>query len=84
MSEVTEAEKIQLLGEQLIEAVEGITRLAHIVNQINERLEWLEGQPTRYDLKNELTHLHNEVHEIQKHLGLDGSVPKAKRQVKYV
>ena len=53
----------------------------------NDLGDWLEAQLDKLDFKysdmkqmrHELTHLHNEVHIIQKEYGYDGSVPGRKQ-----
>ena len=34
-------------------------------------------------LKNRVTYLHNELNEVKKNLGMDGSVPRVKRRSSY-
>ena len=72
---MTDSEKIQLLGEKQGELFIMFSNLADIVQGINERLERVEHMKRR---DNEVTYLHNEVNEIKKVLGLDGSVPTKK------
>lgn len=99
-------EKVQFLGEKVIELNERVNKLCRvlgIVNQfqrdynkqhnteIDNILEWGDNLGTwleaglkevnyKYNdlkqIRNELTHLHNEIHDIQALLGIDGSMPR--------
>ena len=76
--------KMDFLGEQLTQEVYRLLRLIHLVENINERVESLEARYETgnkgklFEMRNELTYLHNEVREISNHLGLHGEIPKIK------
>ena len=89
---MTPEEKLQFLGEQLFEEVERVNKLIKLVSGIYNDLTELLARTWQLNYNkshldnrlNELTHLHNEMTEVQKLLGLDGSVPKIKvRQSRY-
>ena len=74
--------KVDFIGEELTQEVYRGVRLTRVMENIFERLEKLEGRYSTgnkgvlYEMKNELTHLHNEIRDVQKLLGIDGSEPK--------
>ena len=69
---MTDEEKIQVLGEKQIELFDLFNRVINLIGNMNDRLERLEHRKSK---DNEVTYLHNEINEIKKVLGLDGSVP---------
>jgi hypothetical protein len=89
---MTTEERVQFLGEQLLGEVDRVNKLIELIGQVYKDVTELLGRNWELNYNrnhldnrfNELTHLHNEVSDIQKHLGLDGSVSKIKiRQSRY-
>lgn len=85
MSKTEELEgKVQFLGEKLIEEISRTNTLLRIVGELNDLVWEIKDKNEKiefsnynfFQTKNELTHLHNEVRDIQALLGIDGSVPK--------
>lgn len=84
----TEA-KVQFTGEQLTQLVYRVVSLTRIMNVLDKRIGDLEanysiGNKGRwFELRNELTYLHNELNEVKKLLGLMGYEPTIKPKNKY-
>jgi len=84
-------EKIQLLGEELAGVVQRVNDLIPLIRELYEQVGKLLNKD--YDItfnenrfrntRNEVTYLHNEVHELQKLLGLHGEEPKVPKEEKY-
>ena len=83
----TEA-KVDFTGEQLTQLTYRVVSLTRIMQNLLERVEELEdrynvgNKGIAYELRNEVTYLHNELNEVKKELGLHGETPK-KRTSKY-
>lgn len=83
----TEA-KVDFTGEQLTQVVYRVVSLTRVMQNLLERIEGLEdrynvgNKGIAYELRNEVTYLHNELYEVQKLLGLHGETPR-KRSSKY-
>ena len=81
-------DKIQLLGEELAREVQRVNELIPLIKELYDQVGKLMSKD--YDItfnenrfrntRNEVTYLHNEVNEIKKLLGIDGSVPKGKHK----
>lgn len=99
MNKLLTEDNIELLGTLLKDEIERVTKLCRIVNDIyelvgeyiemcgevlakNNEIEWNEGRFR--NMANELTHLHNEMRDVQKLLGMDGSVPKQEGRYGYI
>jgi hypothetical protein len=88
---MTTEEKVQFLGEELLKEIDRVNKLIELIGHIYEDVNELLGRNWELNYNrnqldnrfNELTHLHNEVTDIQKHLGLDGSVPKTANRYEY-
>ena len=90
---MNDTEKIQFLGEELCREVTRVNELLPLIKHLYDMVAELLGKDyditfneTRFrNTRNEITYLHNEVNEIKKVLGLDGSVPsvKPKRRSSY-
>ena len=80
----TEA-KLQFLGEELTHEVYRGVSQTRLMQNFLERLEELEAQYSTgntgvwFQIKNEVTYLHNEINDIKKVLGMDGSIPGRKQ-----
>ena len=82
---LSKEDKIQLLGEELAREVQRVNELIPLIKELYDQVGKLMSKD--YDItfnenrfrntRNEVTYLHNEVNEIKKLLGMDGSVPKA-------
>ena len=88
---MNDTEKIQFLGEELCREVTRVNKLLPLIKHLYDMVAELSGKDyditfneTRFrNTRNEVTYLHNEVNEIKKVLGLDGSVPKKQVSNKY-
>lgn len=83
----TEA-KVDFTGEQLTQVVYRVVSLTRVMQNLLERVEGLEEQyrtgnkGIAYELRNEVTYLHNELYEVQKLIGLHGELPGKKYKYK--
>ena len=79
----TEA-KVDFTGEQLTQVVYRVVSLTRVMQNLLERVERLEdrynvgNKGIAYELRNEVTYLHNELNMVKKELGLHGETPKRK------
>lgn len=82
----TEA-KVDFAGEQLTQLTYRVVSLTRVMQNLLERIERLEdryrvgNKGIVYELRNEVTYLHNEVVELQKLHGMHGEIPR-KRQIR--
>jgi len=89
IQEIKTDAKVDFIGEQLTQEVYRGVSLNRIMQNIIERVESLEARyragykDKTYEMRNELTYLHNEVYELQKLLGLHGEEPKVHKEEKY-
>jgi hypothetical protein len=82
-----QTDKLELLGTLLSGEIDRVNKLISIVKELNDRVEALERDQHRSNkynsMRNELTYLHNEIRDVQKLLGMDGSEPKLKDKYEY-
>ncbi len=86
-------EKVQFLGEELAREVQRVNELIPLIKALYEDIGKLLGKDdtvtfneNRFtNTRNEVTYLHNRVNEIEKLLGMGGSVPgiKPSNRIKY-
>ena len=64
--------------KEVIEAKER-QQVLEWIRELFDSLQALDADVQRLrQLKNEVTYLHNELNEVKKNLGMDGSVPRVK------
>lgn len=89
IQEIKAEAKVDFIGEKLTQEVYRGVSLNRIMQNIIERVESLEARykagykDKTYEMRNELSYLHNEVYELQKLQGMHGETPKTPRGEKY-
>jgi len=89
IQEIKTEARVDFIGEQLTQEVYRGVSLNRIMQNIIERVESLEARykagykDKTYEMRNELTYLHNEVNELQELHGMHGEIPKKEMKGKY-
>ena len=78
--------KLEVLAEELIKEINRLNEFIKLFREVYEKLwqVYIRFEDIQYNeykfnqMSNQITHLHNELRDVQKILGLDGSIPKYK------